>query len=363
MKKTACVLFALLLVFTSVSMALAASVSYQDGKVIVTQEEGLYQVVIDGEKTGKFVGSLMPSLTFEYPLDEGKEHLLVLLSLSGDGSIGAIESFWAGPVPERTEAPVASQPTPEATEEPAVTPAPESTLSAAREIAEPIKLVNVFYNEGVLTLTVSGLRGTGEIRIDEESVPFLVEQNGPYSVTTSLKEGDHTATLYSPDTGETISASFYAPFFPAPDLLDSASLGALLKGKNGDEIPYTVSYAGDDHGATLIITPEPEAEDLKLYLSDSLLTKLRNNSFDHVSLISGGAELSIDLKAVSPSMFSTDKAIWYYIFSITLQPNGRYRITAAAQTSMTDTVEAGFYSGITLIREGILTAVILNGIY
>ena len=113
----------------------------------------------------------------------------------------------------------------------------------------------------------------------------------------------------------------------------------------------------------LIITAEPEKEYLKLYLSDSLLANLRENSFDHLSLVSDSAELSIDLDAVGPSIFSTDKAIWYYIFTAARQSNGQYRVSAEAQTSVTDIVEAGFYSGITLIRAGVLTPVILNGIY
>ena len=63
MKKMACVLLSLLLAFSAANAALAASVSYQDGKVTVNQEEGLYQVVIDGVETGKFVGTM--------PMDKG----------------------------------------------------------------------------------------------------------------------------------------------------------------------------------------------------------------------------------------------------------------------------------------------------
>ncbi len=376
MKKKACVLLALLLAFSAANAALAASVSYQDGKVTVSQEEGLYQVVIDGIETGKFVGSLMPSLTFDYPLEEGKAHMLVLLSLSGDSSIGAIESFWAGPTPEPTAVPVSDPaPTPEPTkipadgtdpesaEEPATAAATEPDASNAQEETKPLAIEGVFYIDRTLTLNISGLQGPGEILLDEGDVLTTVDQNGPFSLPQSLKVGNHTVTLRSAATGESVSTVFYARFFPDPDMLDPEFLGALLKDETGEEIPYTVSYANDDHGGVLIITAEPEEEHLKLYLSNNLLTTLRNNSFDHLSLVSDSAELSIDLDAVGASMFSTDKAIWYYIFTIARQPNGQYRVSAAAQTSVTDILEAGFYSGITLIRAGDLTPVILNGIY
>ena len=403
MKKMACILLALLLASSATAAALAATVSYQDGKVTVLQEEGLYQVVIDGVETGKFVGSLMPSLTFDYPLEEGREHLLVLLSLSGDSSIGAIESFWVGPTPEPTAAPTSAptaeptavptdeptavpdeptavpdeptavpdestvvptdEPTAEPAEEPAATDAPAPAVPDDTENAGPLTIENIFYIDRVLTLNISGLQGTGEILLDDADVLATVDQNGPFRLTKSLKVGNHTVTVRSTATGESVSVEFYARFFPDPDMLDPEFLGALLKDEKGAEIPYTVSYASDDHGGVLIITAEPEKEYLKLYLSDSLLANLRENSFDHLSLVSDSAELSIDLDAVGPSIFSTDKAIWYYIFTAARQSNSQYRVFVEAQTSVTDIVEAGFYSGITLIRDGVLTPVILNGIY
>ncbi len=387
MKKTACMLLALLLAFSASSAALAASVSYQDGKVTVIQQDGTYMILIDGVNTGKWVGKGMPSNTFDYPLEEGTEHQLVLLSLAGDGNIGAMESFWAGPTPEPTpeptlaptaaptEAPSAvptaeptaepsAKPAAEASEEPAVTPEPEPTAEPTPAVKGPVRIESASYEDHVLSLVISGLRGYAEIWIDSKNTGFIVKENGPFSLNRTLPAGNHTVSLYAPAYNEVDTAAFYARFSPDPELSNIAALGTLLKTGEGAEIAYRLAYTSDGNGAVMVLTAGDGAENgLNLYLSESLLDKLKSSGVSYVRLVSGGAELEIQLDMINPSLFATEKAIWYYVFSISPMPDGSYRVNVAAQTSVTDLMNAGYYSGVTLIRDGEAYPVILNGFY
>ena len=379
MKKTACMLLALLLAFSAASAALAASVSYQDGKVTVTQQDGIYMILIDGVSTGKWVGKGMSTNTFDYPLEEGTEHQLVLLSLAGDGDIGAMESFWAGPTPEPTIAPTAeptetpsaeptAEPTPESspepTEEPSATPVPEPTPKPT-PVKGPVKIESATYDDQVLSLVVSGLRGYAEIWIDSQNTGFIVKENGGYTLNKRLPAGNHTVALYVPAHNEMDKMDFYARFSPDPELTDTNALGALLKNGAGAEVAYRLTYTSDGNGAVMNLAAAPgSAEDsLNLYLSEDLLDKLKNNGVGYVAVVYSGVELDIQLDKISASLFATDKAIWYYVFSLSPAHDGLYRVNVAAQTSLTDLMDAGYYAGVTLVRDGKETSVVLNGFY
>ncbi len=379
MKKTTCMLLSLLLVLSAAGSALAASVSYQDGRVTVSQQDGFYMILIDGQNTGKWVGSGMPSITFDYPLENGTEHQLVLLSLAGDGDIGAMESFWAGPSPAPTQAPTpeptqvpTEKPTPDPTPAPTEEPTPEPTQAPTEEpsptptpeIQGPVRIESASYEGQVLSLVLSGLRGYAEIWIDGKNTGFIVKENGGFGLEKPLIPGNHTVTLYVPAYNEIDSADFSVQFVPGPEITDPARLGALLKDGAGVALPYDVTYTSDENSASMHLSSSSAGADgLKLYLSDDLLAKLRNSGVTHVHLAFGSAELIIPLEMVKPSLFSTEKAIWYYVFSISSEPDGLYRVNAAAQTSVTDLIDAGYYSGVTLIKDGEEIPVVLNGLY
>ena len=383
-------LLALLMMISTAGAAMAASVSYRDGKVTVSQQDGIYMILIDGESTGKWVGSGMPSVTFDYPLDEGREHTLVLLSLAGDGNIGAMESFWAGPTPEPTAVPTAEptpepteapteepteepieepteEPSPEPTEEPTEAPTEEPTPEPTPEIKGPVKIDSAFYEDRTLTLAVSGLRGYAEIWVDGQNTGLIVNENGVYTLNKRLPMGNHTVSLYVPAYNEIAAADFFAPFSPDPEITDTEALGALLKNDGGAAIPYRLAYTADENGAVMNLSAAEEnavTGGLNLYLSEDTLKKLRNNSVSRVNLTYGSAQLDIQLDKISASLFATDKAIWYYVFSISLTTlEGLYRVNLAAQTSVTDLMDAGYYSGVTLIWNENKTPVIINGLY
>ncbi len=381
MKKTACMLLALLLAFSAAAQALAATVSYEDGKVTVSQQDGVYMILIDGENTGKWVGAGMPSVTFDYPLEKGAQHVLVLLSLAGDGNIGAMETFWAGPTPEPTLVPTpapteiptpaptaepTAEPAPEATEEPTPEPTAEPTAEPTPEIKGPVRIESASYEEETLSLILSGLRGYAEIWIDGKNTGFIVKENGPFSLEKRVLAGNHTVSLYSPAYNEVDSANFYVRFIPGPEIAGPEALGSLLKTAAGDAASYRMAYTSDENGVLLLLScddAEAEAEGISLYLSEDVLARLRNNGVGRVSLIYGDAELTVELDAVRPSLFATDKAIWYYVFSIARTPDLLYRVNVAAQTSLTDLTDAGYFSGVTLNADGNAVPVTLNGLY
>ena len=365
MKKTTCALLALLILLSAAGSALAASVSYADGKVTVSQQNGIYMIMIDGQSTGKWVGSGMPSVTFDYPLEEGTQHQLVLLSLAGDGNIGAMETFWAGPSPAPTQ-----EPTPAPTQAPTEAPTEEPTEAPTAEptpgIQGPVQIESVSYADQALSLTIAGLRGYAEIWIDGQNTGFIVKENGDFSLDKPLSAGNHTVSLYVPAYNEVDSADFFVHFVPSPDITDAAALGALLKNDAGDQINYNVAYTSDESGVLMILSAagiSGAADGMNLYLSEDLLGKLKNNGVSRVSLLYGSVELRIRLDAVKPSLFATDKAIWYYVFSFSLTPDGLYRVNVAAQTSLTDRMDAGEYAGVTLIKGGEEITVEENGLY
>ena len=185
MKKLVCLLLAALMLSAGTALADVSAV-YSNGKVTVfTDEEGYWEITIDTEWAGRWVGTGMPRNTFSMRLEDG-EHQAFIYDQNSGRMLSA--SFWVGDAP-----------TPAPTFQPVVTAVPEG----------PVRLTGVTYAKGALTFQVSGLRGYAEVWLDGENTGLLLKENGEQRLLILLDEGDHSLDLYAPACDEIDSTVFF----------------------------------------------------------------------------------------------------------------------------------------------------------
>lgn len=390
MKRLVCALLAAMMLFSMAGMAAAeVSAVYEGDKMTVTtDDQGFFEILIDGVNTYRWVGTGMPGNTFYWELEDG-EHSLVLLSLE-DGAIGSSASFWKGEAPAETQAPAESElPSQESTAQPALEPtaAPAQNVEAqtpvptAEPTAEPtqeptaaptdapkgpVKIESVLYQDGQVQFEVSGLRGYAEVWLDGKNTGRSVNTNGANAVEAALATGAHTLMLYAPAVNEVDEKTFDAVFVPDMTQVSPEALGSLVKAADGKALAYTVSYSTSEAETVLIFAAEEAEntnEELGLYLSDSLIRLFLDLGFTSAGLENGNTQLIFDLKQISPSWFDTDKAIWYYVFSTCPLSAYGAQVNVSAQTSSTETIDAVSYTGVKLVRGGNSTFVASNGVY
>ena len=205
MKKIVCLVLALALLLT-VGTALAEdismSASYDNGMLTVsTSTTGYFTISVDGDSTARTLTPSTSSLTFAWALEDGSHIVTIESDMLGSAS----RSIYVGVKP--TEVPV--EPT-AAPVEP--TAAPVEPTAAPVEPTEaptgPVQVSGVSYKNGVISFSVSGLRGYGEIWLDGASTGRSVNANGGASLSQRLKAGVHTLTVYVPTYNETSTVSF-----------------------------------------------------------------------------------------------------------------------------------------------------------
>lgn len=382
MKKLLIALAAAALLCCFASAALALEAVYQDGMVTVTTDgTGFYEILIDGENTNRWVGEGMPGNTFSWELEEHTEHQLILLSLKQDGLIGGRCSFWAGdppaetpaPTMEATEVPVAEEPAVEETPvpDPAETPEPEAQpteepIATATPVPKgPVKISSVSYQGRTLEFTVSGMRVYAEVWIDGQSTGKSIDTNGLNTMEMTLSSGKHTLMLFAPAVNEADEKSFQAQYQPDPQVISPEALGEAIRGEDRAALHYTSSFVEADDRNVLVLTVEEErqSDQISLYLSDALIKRLTDEGLEIIRFESGNTALWIELDQINVGWFNTDKAIWYYVFTVAPLSAESTQVTVSAQTSSTEMVEAVTITGVSLQRDGNTIPVDFNDFY
>ena len=143
MKKLVCLLLAavLLAVWTGVSLA-DVYASYSDGKLTVsTDEKGFWEISVDDEWIGYYLGNALPSTIIPMTLEQGAHSVTIT---NPDENRNLTVAIWVG----ESQSAGAAQP--------------------AAAPSGPIKLESARYEKGVIVFQLSGLRGSAEIWLDGE---------------------------------------------------------------------------------------------------------------------------------------------------------------------------------------------------
>ena len=219
MKKIVCLVLALALMLV-VSSALAepsVSASYADGVLSVSGSgiDSYYKVLVDDNDTSRSLTPSSPSVSISIALTDGSHRVTIYNDVHGSASTSiyvGVKPTEAPVVPTEapvvpTEAPVVPTEAPVVPTEAPVVPT-EAPVVPTEAPTGPVQVSGVSYKNGVISFTVSGLRGYGEIWLDGASTGRSVSANGGASLSQRLKAGVHTLTVYVPTYNETSTVSF-----------------------------------------------------------------------------------------------------------------------------------------------------------
>ncbi len=361
MKKLLSLLLAGLLLAVCSSAALAdVSASYSDGKVTVsTDEYGFWEITIDSEWVGYWVGHLHPSHTFSMKLEDGEHKVRIFCP---DEARTVTSTFWVGDA-QPSDAPDA-EPTARPDANPDAEPADESGVNpeptATPEPTGPVMLNGVSYATGVLKLQVSGLRRYAEVWMDGENTGLTVTENGEVSLIKLLDEGEHTLALYVPAYDELDSADFSAAAFtPKAEALRDV-IPSLVKNEAGEILGSGLVIDRDEISYLLRVSVDSKS-DAVLTIEKEQLQALLDQGLNIIEYVNGKAALRIDLTKISDEWFETEAPVTAYRFFLLAGEEGT-EVTVSARTE-TENVPASFLAGITLIRGSERVAVKENGVY
>ncbi len=329
MKKIGCFLLAALLLtaWTGVSLA-DVTASYYGGQLTVsTDEQGFWEIFVDGEWTGYWVGSKMPTCTVLTALEEG-EHTISIFNSDENKT--------------RTVTILASE------SQPAATPEPQG----------PIKLEAAAYSKGVLTLRVSGLRGWAEVWLDGKSIGTNVTENGETKLLQLLPAGEHALTLYLPVYDEMDVKSFSAESFRPDAEALRPTLENLVKNASGERIASGLAIDRDKAGFLLRVSVDGKPGAM-LSIGQDQLQALLDQGLNVIEYAAGKAVLRIELTQISDKWFDAPADVCS--FALAAQENG-VQVTVTAETE-NGAVEAAALTGVTLIRNGERIAVQSSGVY
>ena len=237
MKKIVCLVLALALVLT-VGAALAepsVSASYAEGVLYVTGSDidTYYMVLVDGNDTGRSLSPKNPTVGISIKLEDGTHSIVIASDATGVSKSTSVKVGEDKPKP--TEAPAI--PT-EAPVEPTEAPVEPTAVPEG-----PVKVSGVSYQNGVVSFSVSGLRGYGEIWLDGASSGRSVSANGSGSLSVRLKAGTHTLSVYLPTYDEISTVSFEV-VMQQPTISASYQCGTLTITVSGINNPSEIWVDG-----------------------------------------------------------------------------------------------------------------------
>ena len=337
MKKLACFVLTILLLAVWQGVSLAdVSASYDNGNLTVsTDEQGFWEITVDDEWIGYWVGRALPNSTIPMKLAEG-EHTVTISNPDENRTLTI--SFWVGENPAAD----ASQPT------------------STADSKGPIKLESARYAKGVITIRLSGLRSCAEIWLDEEYTGINVTENGETSLLQVLSAGEHTLTLIVPDDAETDSKPVLAVSFHPDGQTLRAALTDLVKNEAGETLSSGLSIDMDDESYLLRVSVDGKPGAV-LTIGKDQLKALLDQGLNVIEYVNGKSALRIDLTQITDRWFDASAPVTAYAFSLTAQEDG-VQVTVEAQTEK-GAVEASALAGITLIQNGERTIVESNGIH
>ena len=340
MKKLVCLLLAaqLLAVWAGVSLA-DVSASYSNGKLTVaTDEQGFWEITVDDEWIGYWVGGTLPINTIPMNLEDG-EHTVIISNPDENRTLSV--AFWVGD------------------QQPASTPQP--TPAAAPELQGPVKLESVRYAKGVIRFRISGLRDDAEIWLDGVYTGADATENGEGSLLRLLTAGEHTLDLYLPTYHESDGKSFSAAGFRPDAEALRATLESLVKNEAGETVASGLSIDRNDESYLLRVSVDSKSDTI-LTIGKDQLQALLDQGLNVIEYAAGKTALRIDLTRITDQWFSVVVPVTAYAFTLTPQADGT-EVTVSALTEESGAVAASALAGLTLIRNGESTAVESNGIY
>ena len=149
---------------------------------------------------------------------------------------------------------------------------------------------------------------------------------------------------------------------PAAVEEDEEGYGDILKDADGVLVPYTTEADGN----TLVIIADLDSADyaseIGLYLDEALIERIMGEGYAYIKYVNADAELLIELSKISASWFTTNSAIWCYVFSTDPELAEGYLVKVEAQISNTEKVPAELFEGVTLLLDTDL-AIVENGVY
>jgi hypothetical protein len=149
---------------------------------------------------------------------------------------------------------------------------------------------------------------------------------------------------------------------PAAVEEDEEGYGDILKDADGVLVPYTTEADGN----TLVIIADLDSADyaseIGLYLDEALIERIMGEGYAYIKYVNADAELLIELSKINASWFTTNSAIWCYVFSTDPELAEGYLVKVEAQISNTEKVPAELFEGVTLLLDTDL-AIVENGVY
>ncbi len=328
MKKLARIVLVIVLLaaWTGVSLA-DVYASYSDGKLTVsTDEKGFWEISVDNEWIGYYLGSALPSTAIPMTLEEG-EHTVTITN--PDENRNLTVAVWVGE---------------------------NGSGGAAQPAASdgPMRLESARYEKGVVMFRLSGLRDSAEIWLDGRNTGAGVAENGEASLLQVLPEGEHTLALIAADGDETDSKSFFAASFcPDAETL-RPTLTDLVKNEAGETLASGLAIDRDEESYLLRVSVDGKP-DAALTIGKNQLQSMLDQGLNVIEYVNGKAALRVDLTRITDQWFDTAEPVTAYVFSLKAQESGA-RATVAALTP-NETVEARALSGVMLIQNGERAAV------
>ncbi len=347
MKKTACILIALMMIFASAAAALAADVSasYKNGTLTVSTSSGGYWTInVDGAGTERALSPGSPTLSFSYPLEDGEHRVGIHNDVHGGGSTtiyirnGVSVEDYVAPTAAPTSKPTAkptekpdtaptADPSAAVTEEPAPTiaPAPDPDHTTHTPVAIPG--VEATCTKDGLTEGYRCAEG-GEILTPQQVIPALGHR---YRVESSSKSN---VTYRCVRCDKVLKAS--------PNEQVANRYGNIVKDLNGAVLTYQAAPAKNDE-KTIALKLDKAADAAVLTLDNSLIPQIIREGYNKIEIVKGDFDAVVELNKISSAWFSVKGAIENYAF--TLVKNGECKVEAKIAGSL---VAADTFDGVTV---------------
>ena len=339
MKKTACILIALMMSFAFAAAALAADVSasYKNGTLTVSTSSGGYWTInVDGKGTERSLSPGSPSLSFSYPLEDGEHRVGIYNDVHGGGNTTiyikngvSVDDYvvpTAGPTAKPTAKP-SEGPAETATAEPEPTASPVLDPDHTTHTPVTISGVEATCTKDGLTDEIRCAEG-GEILVPQQVIPALGHR---YRVESSSKT---SVTYHCVRCDKVLKA--------APNEAVANRYGNIVTGLDGTVLTYQASPAKND-GKTIVLKLDKAADAAVLTLENSLIAQIIREGYDKVEIVKDDFDAVVELNKISRSWFSASGAIENYMF--TLVKKGDCKVEAKIAGAI---VAADTFDGVTV---------------
>ncbi len=312
MKKLVCFAAAAVMVLGMMCPAFAVEAFYKDGRVTVsTDDEGFYEIIVDGIYVGKWVGTGFHTNSFPMELEPG-EHRVRLYSPDGDG--GSSTTFIVeGPEQggQTDPAPTAKpeEPDKEHTHTPVVVPATEPGHGVDGK------------TQGVSCSVC------GQVIQPQNTIP------GESHKYTVIKKTDKKITYECLICGETLELGVNEP---VPN-----RYGDIILDEDAKPARYTAAADAKD-AAVMVLTVNKPVDTAELTLENALIMQIVREGYKALRVANGEIVLNVDLYKVSPSWFNTGVRIDAYHFTVDSEANLTVQATGEGER-----LTAESYAGVT----------------